>query len=134
MTSRDHLLGHPPAADFEFQQGWGNWGQQYGLGIPNRAQIAFENLLTHWEPPTVEQILPCGFHMCTGNDHIGISRREDFARAHKTAVRKAIEQLGAEIDKLRASRKPSPTPACKAGEVVDAEWSPHMGYDVGASA
>lgn len=94
MTSRDHLLGHAPAAQFN---GPDEWGSFYPLGIPRRIEDGFEAVnYGGLKPQTLAALLPTGTVACTARDRMGIENRFDIRNARLQALApppKVAEQL-----------------------------------------
>lgn len=94
MTSRDHLLGHAPAAQFDGP----DWGSFYPLGIPRRIEDEFEvvNYGGLKPPPTLATLLPTGTIACTVHDRMGLEARFDIRNARLQSLApppKVAEQL-----------------------------------------
>lgn len=97
MTSRDHLLGHAPAAQFDPPNEFDDlYNEDFPFGVPKRLQGLYAISYEPPQPPTLAQLLPNGTTACTVRDRMGLENRFDIRNARLQALApppKVAEQL-----------------------------------------
>lgn len=118
MTTRDHLLGYPPAALLADPPPWQMGGYEllevtelYPLGMPERVKreieahhaITMRHYPHPWREMKLADLLPTGEQSMRLGDYDGIRKRPDIARARlHDAIERYDELLGrAKVDPER---------------------------------